>query len=166
MCFFLKSDFLLNNSLMLLGPRIIHRILGTNTFLYKIKVKDCNLCTFCKEEPETIKHLQWWCHKVSDLWHELSRWIFEMTYIDIPLNLILYWNQQSLCFLYALYNESEYFSTQYHICLGCFPTSVLQIVVLSFYLRHCTYPLFGQLMISLIIKAILCHFKISSRLII
>jgi hypothetical protein len=67
--------------------RIIHRILGTNTFLYKIKVKDCNLCTFCKEEPETIEHLLWGCHKVSDLWHELNRWIFEMTYIEIPLNL-------------------------------------------------------------------------------
>jgi hypothetical protein len=61
--------------------------LGTNTFLYKIKVKDCNLCTFCKEEPETIEHLLWWCPKVSDLWHELNRWIFEMTYIEIPLNL-------------------------------------------------------------------------------
>jgi hypothetical protein len=53
--------------------RIIHRILGTNTFLYKIKVKDCNLCTFYKEEPETIEHLLWGCHKVSDLWHELNR---------------------------------------------------------------------------------------------
>ena len=40
--------------------------------------------TFCKEEPETIEHLLWGCHKVSDLWHE---WIFEMTYIEIPLNL-------------------------------------------------------------------------------
>ena len=52
-----------------------------------MKVKDCNLCNFCKEEPETIEHLLWGCHKVSDLWHELNRWIFEMTYIEIPLNL-------------------------------------------------------------------------------
>jgi hypothetical protein len=34
--------------------------------------KDCNLCNFCKEEPETIEHLLWGCHKVSDLWHELK----------------------------------------------------------------------------------------------
>jgi hypothetical protein len=27
------------------------------------------------------------CMLVSDLWHELNRWIFEMTYIEIPLNL-------------------------------------------------------------------------------
>ena len=59
----------------------------TNIFLYKIKVKDCNLCTFCREEPATIEHLLWGCHKVSDLWHESHRWICEMTYIEIPLNL-------------------------------------------------------------------------------
>jgi hypothetical protein len=53
----------------------------------KIKVKDCNLCTFCKEEPETIEHLLWGCHQVSDLWHGLNRWIFQLTYIEIPLNL-------------------------------------------------------------------------------
>jgi hypothetical protein len=34
-----------------------------------------------------IEHLLWGCHKVSDLWHELNRWIFEMTYNEIPLNL-------------------------------------------------------------------------------
>ena len=76
-----------NTKLCWFQYRIIHRILGTNTFLYKIKVKVCNLCNFCKEEPETIEHLLWGCHKVSDLWHELNRWIFEMTYIEIPLNL-------------------------------------------------------------------------------
>lgn len=76
-----------NTKLCWFQYRIIHRILGTNTFLYKIKVKDCNLCTFCKEERETIEHLLWECHKISDLWHELNRWIFEMTCIEIPLNL-------------------------------------------------------------------------------
>ena len=76
-----------NTKLCWFQYRIIHRILGTNTFLYKIKVKDCNLCTFCKEEPETIEHLLWGCHQVSDLWHGLNRWIFQLTYIEIPLNL-------------------------------------------------------------------------------
>ena len=76
-----------NTKLCWFQYRIIHKILGTNTFLYKIKVKDCNLCTFYKEEPETIEHLLWERHQVSDLWHELNRWMFEMTYIEIPLNL-------------------------------------------------------------------------------
>ena len=51
------------------------------------KLKDSNVCSFCEEEPETIEHLLWECHKVSDLWHKLNNWIFEMTYIEIPLNL-------------------------------------------------------------------------------
>jgi hypothetical protein len=42
---------------------------------------------FYKEEPETIEHLLWGCHQVSDLWHGLNRWIFQLTYIEIPLNL-------------------------------------------------------------------------------
>ena len=67
--------------------RIIHRILATNTFLYKIKLKDSNVFSFCEEEPETIEHLLWGFHKVSDLWHKLNNWIFEMTCIEIPLNL-------------------------------------------------------------------------------
>ena len=48
-----------NTKLCWFQYRIIHRILGTNTFLYIIKLKDCNLCTFRKEEPETIDHLLW-----------------------------------------------------------------------------------------------------------
>ena len=55
-----------NTKLCWFQYRIIHRILGTYTFLYKIIVKDCNLFTFCREEPETIEHLLWGCHKVSD----------------------------------------------------------------------------------------------------
>ena len=33
------------------------RILGTNKFLYKIKVKDNVFCTFCQEDEKTIEHL-------------------------------------------------------------------------------------------------------------
>jgi hypothetical protein len=36
-------------------------ILGTNKFLYKIKVKDNAFCTFCQEDEETIEHLFWNC---------------------------------------------------------------------------------------------------------
>ena len=37
--------------------RIIHKILGVNSFLAKIGIKDSNLCTFCKVKEETIKHI-------------------------------------------------------------------------------------------------------------
>lgn len=47
--------------------RILHRILGTNDLLYKIKYKDSPLCTFCKTENETIEHLFWGCNATRKL---------------------------------------------------------------------------------------------------
>ena len=67
--------------------RIIHYILGTNALRFKMKLVNCNLCTFCKEEPETIEHLLWGCHIVADIWHNLNSWIFDKVLIEIPLNL-------------------------------------------------------------------------------
>jgi len=37
--------------------RIIHRILGTNSLLYKINQKPNDKCIFCLEEVETIEHV-------------------------------------------------------------------------------------------------------------
>ena len=67
--------------------RIIHRILGTNEFLFKIRQKDNDKCIFCKEFTETIQHIFWTCPKISELWELLSLWIFEKTQIELPLNL-------------------------------------------------------------------------------
>ena len=47
--------------------RIIHRILGVNKFLYKIKYIDSSDCTFCTDEQETIEHLFWNCPKVKPI---------------------------------------------------------------------------------------------------
>ena len=47
--------------------RIIHRIIGTNYYLHKIKYNDNPLCTFCKNENETIEHLFWQCSFVKDI---------------------------------------------------------------------------------------------------
>ena len=37
--------------------RIIHRILGTNSLLYKINQKPNDKCSFCLKEVETIEHI-------------------------------------------------------------------------------------------------------------
>jgi hypothetical protein len=55
--FYITSD----SSLQWFQVRIIHRLLGTNSFLHKIKYKDSPLCTFCNKEEETIEHLFWQC---------------------------------------------------------------------------------------------------------
>jgi hypothetical protein len=52
----LKLPFIVtqNTKLQWLQYSINQRILGTNKFLYKIKIKDNAFCTFCQEDEETI----------------------------------------------------------------------------------------------------------------
>ena len=38
-----------------------HRIIATNSLLYKINIIDTNLCSFCADCEETIFHLHWEC---------------------------------------------------------------------------------------------------------
>jgi hypothetical protein len=47
--------------------RIIHRILGTNSLLYKINYKDAPTCNFCNSEEETIEHLFWQCKIIEPI---------------------------------------------------------------------------------------------------
>lgn len=51
--------------------KLLHRIIPTNTFLYKIKLKDTKLCTFCKTEDETIEHLFYECTLVHTFWENV-----------------------------------------------------------------------------------------------
>ena len=47
--------------------RIIHRILATNSLLFKMKITDDKMCTFCKCHEETLVHLFWECEKIQPL---------------------------------------------------------------------------------------------------
>ena len=64
--------------------RISHRILATNEYLFKIKIKDSKLCTFCNIEPESLIHLFVECEHVENVWHvrELD---FRYLWISIKL---------------------------------------------------------------------------------
>jgi hypothetical protein len=66
--------------------RIIHQILTTNTFLYKIKYIETNECTFCKNSPETLAHLFYNCNKVKDMWHAVANWVLNKKGIHMKLN--------------------------------------------------------------------------------
>ena len=45
--------------------KLLHRRIPTNKFLYTIKIKDNNLCTFFKTDIETIVHIFWTCEIVQ-----------------------------------------------------------------------------------------------------
>ena len=53
----------------------LHRTLVTNELLHILHIKDDNLCTFCKQDVETLKHLFWNCTKVKVFWEELIEWL-------------------------------------------------------------------------------------------
>ena len=55
-----------NSKFQWLQYRINHFRLTTNTFLYKIKIKQDPLYSFCKKENENMIHLLWECEKCPD----------------------------------------------------------------------------------------------------
>ena len=57
--------------------KIAHRILATNDYLFKIKIRNSNLCSFCGNEVETLKHLFISCELVDNIWTLLQQWIYE-----------------------------------------------------------------------------------------
>ena len=81
--------------------RFIHKILPTNTFLYRIGLVDDYKCNFCKTEEETMKHLMWSCNYVSKMWSDVCNWLKDL---NINVN-ITYWD---VCF--GIYGNKEYLS--------------------------------------------------------
>ena len=41
--------------------KFLHRIIPTNTYLYKVNIKDNERCSFCKNEPKSLEHLFFDC---------------------------------------------------------------------------------------------------------
>ena len=48
--------------------KLLHRIIPTNSFLFKIKLTNTNLCTFCNSQEETLEHLFFDCPEVLQFW--------------------------------------------------------------------------------------------------
>ena len=55
--------------------KLTMRILTTNVFLSIIRVQDDDKCSFCRTEPETLKHLFLTCSLVDSFWCEVSQYI-------------------------------------------------------------------------------------------
>ena len=64
-------NFTNDSKLKLFQIRLTHRILSTNTFLFKIGLSTSQLCSFCKDEPEETIHLYWSCKLVQSFWSSL-----------------------------------------------------------------------------------------------
>ena len=67
--------------------KINNRILVTNTFLFKIKKKDNDRCSYCNQEAETITHLLFHCEKVANFWKNLKKWLERKANINLQVDL-------------------------------------------------------------------------------
>ena len=55
--------------------RILHRILGTQSILYKMGISNTFTCLLCESEEETLYHLFCHCHHSKQLWNQLENLI-------------------------------------------------------------------------------------------
>ena len=76
--------------------RLIHRILGTNSYLYKINYVENSICTFCKQFPETIEHIFWTCRYSQALIRNMLL-NHHNIYGDLTLNDMLFGFIESAC---------------------------------------------------------------------
>ena len=61
-------------------------IIATNKFLYKINIRSDELCSFCQNQVETIRHLFCQCNYVKTFWKQLE-------YLFQKNNVAFYGNQ-------------------------------------------------------------------------
>lgn len=55
--------------------KIINRILVTNSILKEMGIIQSNVCSFCKQEKDTVFHYLWDCKHVQSFWSDFLVWI-------------------------------------------------------------------------------------------
>ena len=60
-----------------LSVKLLHKIIPANDFLYKIKIKDLELCDFCQDKSETLLNLFWSCKYAQNSWIAIENWLHE-----------------------------------------------------------------------------------------
>jgi hypothetical protein len=74
---FLKIHKIKDIKLKWFQIRLVHRIIATNIVLKEIGVVQNIMCSFCRQERESIEHLFWSCTVVRQFWEELEQMINE-----------------------------------------------------------------------------------------
>ena len=65
--------------------KLIHRILITNSVLYKCGLKETELCTFCTETKESLVHIFWECNYVRNFWLSIGNFL-KICGLSLPFN--------------------------------------------------------------------------------
>ena len=70
----------------------LNRVVYTNKLLYKMKLSDTSLCTFCGEYEESLEHLFLRCQFSKNFWMQIVSWLneFNVTIIELKDNEIMF----------------------------------------------------------------------------
>ena len=72
--------------------KFIHRIIYTNTMLFKMSKVDSPMCYFCSEKQETLLHMFIECDVVKKIWEKARQYVYR----NINNNLKI--SKESICF--------------------------------------------------------------------
>ena len=62
--------------------KFLHRRIATNSFLFKIKFSDTDLCCFCQNAQETLIHLFWDCPVTNVFWKNIQNFLISVNLIQ------------------------------------------------------------------------------------
>ena len=65
--------------------RTLHQRFFTNDRLYKIGIKNNDVCSMCQTEPDSNPHMLLKCQISKKLWSDVERWINHLGVIDYTL---------------------------------------------------------------------------------
>ena len=80
-CFYSIND----NDVIWLQYRILYKILGTKSYLKKLKISSNNICSLCNSSEETIEHLFSSCTETTQLWNDIQNWINHRISVNLTL---------------------------------------------------------------------------------
>ena len=113
---------------------ISHNILVTNSYLFKIKLRNNPDCYYCLSQEETITHLFWHCEKIQQFLKNLENWL-KLQNIECDINeesFILGINKNkafpeilSFILLYAKYYIYTTLCNKQNLFLGVFKKKLL-----------------------------------------
>ena len=121
--------------------RILHRIIGTNDYLFKIGYIDSNMCCFCNKECEDIPHLFWSCKITTQFWMDVQRILFKkhftLTLKDVILGILDFENQM---FNFAILHGKQYIfnakTNNQHLDVNVFKRILKDIYKLERYIAY------------------------------
>ena len=89
--------------------RLLHRILPTNLFLAKIKIKQDPNCSFCHNHHKNLIYLFWDCEIVSAFWENMTGKLQQCNLISINY-------QKNISIYLGLRPDTSQFSLQLNFC--------------------------------------------------